>query len=194
GGAGPRLLDSYEAERRPIAEAVIARTTEESLNLGKRAAGDRLADTQVLVNYRGGPLSPAQEGALSAGDRVPDVQGLRRQGLGFALRLFDVLKGTRFVLLVPVGETTAAIEALAGELHRRWPGALRIVAVAPGGTAPEEPPGVEMLIDSAGDFARTFGDARAWLVRPDNYLGWCGPAETASAAVPRYLSEIIALK
>jgi hypothetical protein len=50
---------------------------------------------------------------------MTDVQGLRRHRLSFALRLFrsawfDVLKGTRFVLLAPVGETTATTEALRG--------------------------------------------------------------------------------
>ncbi|WP_341987500.1 FAD-dependent monooxygenase [Azorhizobium sp. AG788] len=193
GAAEPGLLDSYEAERRPIAEAVIARTTEESLNFGKRGAGDRLADTQIRVTYRGGPLSPAAEGALCAGDRVPDVQGLRRHGLGFDVRLFDVLKGTGFVLLVPVRETTAAVEALAGDLHRRWPHQIRVVAVVSDGAPEDEPPGVEVLIDTTGAFGKAFGDAQAWLVRPDNYLGWSGPAADAATSVPHYLREAIGL-
>ncbi len=193
GEADPRLLDSYEAERRPVAAAVIARTTEESLNFGKRGAGDRLADTQILVSYRGGPLSPPSEGPLAAGDRMPDVQGLRRHGLGFALRLFDVLKGPQFVLLVPMGADVTALEDLAGALDRRWPRQVRLVAVAPDGPMPEAAPGVEVLLDAGGDFARTFGTAQAWLVRPDKVVGWCGPADTAAAAVPRYLAEVIGL-
>ena len=193
GEADPRLLDSYEAERRPVAAAVIARTTEESLNFGKRGSGDRLADTQVLVSYRGGPLAPTVGEELSAGDRMPDVQGLRRHGLGFPLRLYEVLKGTRFVLLVPMAGTTAAVEELATDLHRRWPGVLRVVAVAPGGATPDEVPGIVVLADAAGEFATTFGGSQAWLVRPDNYLGWCGPAEAASVEVLRYLEETIGL-
>ncbi|WP_428032563.1 FAD-dependent monooxygenase [Ancylobacter sp.] len=194
GDAAPSLLDSYEPERRPVAEAVIARTTEESLNFGRRGSGDRLADTQVLVSYRGGPLAPASEEGLCAGDRMPDVQGLRRHGLGFPLRLFDILKGPRFVLLVPMGETTAAVEELAADLRRRWPGVLRVVVVAPGGSTPEEVPGLEVLTDADGAFAATFGGTRAWLVRPDNYLGWCGPAADAGVDVPLYLSDVIAMR
>ncbi|CAH1652452.1 FAD-dependent monooxygenase [Chelatococcus asaccharovorans] len=196
GDADPRLLDSYESERRPVAAEVIARTTEESLNFGKRGTGDRLADTQLLVSYRGGPLSPATVTAdsLSPGDRMPDIQGLRRKGLGFPFRLFDVLRGTGFVLLLPAGETPAAAKTLAADLHRRWPGQVRVAAVTSAGAMQEEPPGVEVLIDAAGAFTGTFGDAQAWLVRPDNYLGWCGPVETVSAALPRYLEDVITLK
>lgn len=193
GDAGPRLLDSYGAERRPVAEAVIARTTEESMTFGKRGAGDRLADTQILVGYRGGPLASDAGEGLSAGDRMPDVEGLRRHGLGFPLRLFDVLKGTRFVLLVPVDETSDAVEALASDLHRRWPKRVHVVALAPGGATLAAPPGVELLRDAAGRFAATFGSARAWLVRPDNYLGWRGPVAAAAAAVPHYLSDVVGL-
>ncbi|TCK30962.1 2-polyprenyl-6-methoxyphenol hydroxylase-like FAD-dependent oxidoreductase [Ancylobacter aquaticus] len=193
GEAAANLLDSYEAERRPVAEAVIARTTDESRNFGKRGTGDRLADTQVLVSYRGGPLAPTAGKGLSAGDRMPDVQGLRRHGLGFPLRLYEVLRGTRFVLLVPVDETPAAVEALAADLHRRWPGVLRVVVVAPGGSAPEEVPGIEVLVDAAGTFTATFGSSQAWLVRPDNYLGWCGPTDTVSAEVLSYLGDVVGL-
>lgn len=194
GDADPRLLDSYESERRPVAAQVIARTTEESLNFGKRGTGDRLADTQILVNYRGGPLSPVAAGDLSPGDRMPDIQGLRRKGLGFPFRLFDVLKGTGFVLIMPAGGTLAAVEIQASELRRHWPHQLRIVAVTAAGAIQDEPPGVEVLIDADGAFAATFGDTQAWLVRPDNYLGWCGPVETVSAALPHYLQDVIALK
>ncbi|MCS0502680.1 FAD-dependent monooxygenase [Ancylobacter mangrovi] len=194
GEADRRLLDSYEAERRPVAEAVIAHTVEESVNLGRRGEGDRLADTQVLVSYRGSPLADVAGDGLSAGDRMPDIEGLRRHGFGFPLRLFDVLKGTRFVLLVPVDGTTDAVEALAADIHRRWPGRVRVVALASGEAGLDEPPGVELLSDAAGRFAATFGEGQAWLVRPDNHIAWRGPAATVAAAVPTYLAEVIGLK
>ena len=55
GQATPALLDSYEAERRPVGAAVIAQTRAQSENLGReeRKPEDRLAGTQVLVRYRG---------------------------------------------------------------------------------------------------------------------------------------------
>ena len=55
-GAAPEtLLDSYEAERRPVGAEVVARTRTASVHLGREPAGkpDRLADTQIRVSYRG---------------------------------------------------------------------------------------------------------------------------------------------
>jgi 2-polyprenyl-6-methoxyphenol hydroxylase-like FAD-dependent oxidoreductase len=54
-GAGPEaLLDSYEAERRPVGADVVARTRAASERYGReRGEADRLADTQITVSYRG---------------------------------------------------------------------------------------------------------------------------------------------
>ena len=52
--ADARLLDSYEAERRPVGAEVVERTRRASMSFGRRRASreNRLADTQILVNYR----------------------------------------------------------------------------------------------------------------------------------------------
>ncbi len=55
-GAAPEtLLDSYEAERRPVGAEVVARTRAASENYGREQGDrpDRLADTQIRVSYRG---------------------------------------------------------------------------------------------------------------------------------------------
>lgn len=194
GKADPALLDSYEVERQPVAEQVIARTIEQSMNISKRGTGDRLEDTQVLVSYRGGPLAGEATGeGLAAGDRMPDVQGLRRHGIGYPLRLFDVLRGTCFTLLVPVGSDIAPVEALAALLEKRWPGLVRIVAIAPADAKIGEVPGIELLFDQANSFAATFSLTACWLVRPDNYISWRG--DTASlASAETYLARIICLR
>ncbi|MDR6954216.1 2-polyprenyl-6-methoxyphenol hydroxylase-like FAD-dependent oxidoreductase [Ancylobacter sp. 3268] len=198
GEAAPGLLASYGAERRPVAEAVIARTVEQSMSFGKpRAPEDRLADTQMLVNYRGGPLSAgAAPGAapdlVRPGDRLPEVQGLRRHGLGFARRLADLVRGPDFVLLVPVrrGEV-AALEALAARLRAGTRTPLRVVAVAPADTPVEPPAGVALLHDAAGRFAAAFGDAPgALIVRPDKYIGWMGAAGDAEGMLD-YLTRVV---
>jgi 2-polyprenyl-6-methoxyphenol hydroxylase-like FAD-dependent oxidoreductase len=105
GGADARLLDSYDAERRPVGADVVERTKAASLTFGRERATreNRLADTQILVNYRGSPLVTEASGVegigLRPGDRAPDVLGLRQEKVGFPLRLFDVIRGTTHVLM-----------------------------------------------------------------------------------------------
>lgn len=191
GRAPDTLLDSYEAERRPVAADVVARTTEASMNFGRPARPpNRLEDTQVLVSYAGGPLAtgPGTE-ALKAGDRAPDAWGLRRLGFGFPLRLFDLLKGPDWVLLVPLaGGDARAAEAAAAALGT----SVRVIAVAPGAEAPEDqPPGVVLAHDPEGGFAQAYGSAPgAWLIRPDKYVGLHLPILSAEA-VSAYLRERI---
>ncbi|MBZ9936611.1 FAD-dependent monooxygenase [Mesorhizobium sp. BR1-1-16] len=176
GKATDKLLDSYEAERRPVAEDVVARTTEQSMQLGReRKPPDRLQDTQLLVNYREGPLASGTTSAgVRAGDRVPEVQGLRRQGVGFALRMSDLLRGPSFVLVVAAPDGNAGdAEACAAELRRHWPGLVRVVAVVAAAAPTSQPFGVELVHDAAGEFAKAFAPDPngAWLIRPDKYVG-----------------------
>jgi 2-polyprenyl-6-methoxyphenol hydroxylase-like FAD-dependent oxidoreductase len=200
GRAADALLDTYEAERRPVAVDVIQRTVEASVNLGRenrKAPPDRLADTQLLVSYAGGPLAAAGPGveSLRSGDRVPDVPGLRRCGFGFPLRLFELLRGTRHVLLAPLtdGDTWKA-EAAANTLRTMFPGLVRVIAIAPGNTEVEEPPGVELIHDAAGAFRTVFGEPGGlWLVRPDGYLG-LHRADWSECAVVGYLRDVVGLK
>ena len=105
GAAPAALLDSYEAERRPVGAEVVARTHAASVNLGReRRPPDRLADTQILVSYRGtrwvrdDAVGVLDDAVPQAGDRAPDAGELRRHGIGYPLRLFDLLRGTEHVL------------------------------------------------------------------------------------------------
>jgi 2-polyprenyl-6-methoxyphenol hydroxylase-like FAD-dependent oxidoreductase len=57
GLAHPDLLDSHNAERQPVGQAVVARTRQRSLDVADRSAHDLEAlreDSQLPVNYRGG--------------------------------------------------------------------------------------------------------------------------------------------
>ena len=181
GHAGPHLLDSYEAERQPVAEGVIAQTIAESMAFGSgNAAPDRLAHTQMRVAYRGSPIVGAATGdaPLQPGDRMPDGMGLRRRGLGFPLRLFELLRGTQHVLLAPAArpEDLAALEAEAQALRALLP--LRVVAIAPRGTDLPDPFGVCLVEDEGGTVAPDLGPD-AMLIRPDGHIAWRGPVSAA---------------
>jgi 2-polyprenyl-6-methoxyphenol hydroxylase-like FAD-dependent oxidoreductase len=196
GKASAGLLDSYEAERRPVAVDVVARTTEQTVNFGRdRTPPNRLQDTQVLISYRDGPLSlSASEGSVRAGDRVPDAQGLRRFGFGYPLRLFDLLRGPSFVLLVAVGEGDLdKAEAAAAACEAAWPGLVRVVAVT-AELSDAQPVGVEWVHDAEGNFKAAFGPATgvAWLIRPDKYVGYHAGSWSTDRVLD-YLRETIGL-
>ena len=89
-GAPVALLDSYEAERRPVAADMLGLSTR--IHRGEQERGT--AAQQLGLGYREGPLSAGRAGALEAGDRAPDGPA------GDGRRLFDVFRGPHFTLLV----------------------------------------------------------------------------------------------
>lgn len=186
GKAPEALLDSYETERLPVGMDVVARTVAASRNIGheRDRKPDRLADTQINVSYRGTGWVRDDAPDLNAdvpapGDRAPDANGLRRQGFGFPLRLFDALRGTDHVLVVrpggtDIGQELADVAAFAEETRSRFAGLVRTIAVVSGEDVAELP-GVALYQDRDGTFAAAYGDNNAsFLVRPDGYIGWRG--------------------
>lgn len=101
---GPKsLLDSYEAERRPIAEGMI----ELSTGIMKSMKFQRGRETQQLdLAYEDSPLSfsygKGEGRPIAAGNRAPDAK-LRGAG-GQTRRVFDLLLGTHFTLLTQDSE------------------------------------------------------------------------------------------
>lgn len=94
-GAAEALLDTYEAERLPVAADVL-RLSGLLHRKGFGGTGSAPAAIHQLdISYRGGPLATDadQPGALRAGDRAPD--GLLPDGR----RLFDVFRGPHWTVL-----------------------------------------------------------------------------------------------
>jgi 2-polyprenyl-6-methoxyphenol hydroxylase-like FAD-dependent oxidoreductase len=84
-GGPDSLLDSYEAERLPIAASVLG-LSKHLLQTRSIKRGD--ATNQLLLHYRSSPLSSGIAlGSLHPGDRMPDAR------LEDGTRLFDHMRG-----------------------------------------------------------------------------------------------------
>jgi 2-polyprenyl-6-methoxyphenol hydroxylase-like FAD-dependent oxidoreductase/catechol 2,3-dioxygenase-like lactoylglutathione lyase family enzyme len=180
GGAEPALLDTYAAERRPIAAHVLAFSNERMKEvIGRQELPIRrdASTIQLDVGYRGSALARDDRGpaaALRAGDRAPDATGLLTTDGKH--RLFDLIGGGRFTLL-SFGPEPASIATRPG---------LRTLRVVPRPTGPDE------LADAEGHLAAAYaaGDRTLVLIRPDGYLGLISDAGAESAAlVKRWYSE-----
>jgi 2-polyprenyl-6-methoxyphenol hydroxylase-like FAD-dependent oxidoreductase len=91
-GAPEGLLETYEAERLPVAAAVLGLS---KLLYQTRSIRRGEATNQLALHYRASPLSSgAMLGALHPGDRMPDAR------LNDGSRLFDRLRGPHATELV----------------------------------------------------------------------------------------------
>ena len=197
-GTPAGLLDSYEAERLPVAADVLGISTRLH---DKAAAGDADAHRrddpelqQLNLGYREGPLSQEPGGAvpgaaLRAGDRVPDAPG--RAEDGSPVRLHQLIGGARTTLLA-FGPDAAG---LAAAILRESPYAsgLRGVEIRKDGTGGDAgTSGLTAFLDAEGHAEQVFGSISGLLVvRPDGYLG-LSVAEPDEAVVLDYLGRICA--
>ncbi|MFI8793286.1 FAD-dependent monooxygenase [Streptomyces sp. NPDC055105] len=191
------VLESYHAERHPVAQEVVDRTVRHARTVRQAGAGplNNGADTemalrrqaQLLVAYPDSPLIQPQaaDGTPAAGpapgDRAPDCRGLLSDLATYPRRLFDLLRTPRHVLLLfagsehASGDGAARLEACAAEAHRAAHGLLDAYLVT-AAEVPEDarpvglrPPRVR---DAAGEFRDAYAprDGEALLIRPDGYL------------------------
>jgi 2-polyprenyl-6-methoxyphenol hydroxylase-like FAD-dependent oxidoreductase len=169
GWAPDDLLDSYHAERYPVGRGVV-RGSGALLRLTLAQSQATRAARWLLANVVGRFGSPPAivSRAVSgiayaaprgehrlAGRRAPDVR--LTSGNTGKTRLYEILRGGRFVLLTPAGAGAA--------IGRRWAGRVDLATPAD-------------AIDSA-----TLADATLpmVLVRPDGYVAWATD-ETAPAS------------
>ncbi|MEU1090091.1 FAD-dependent monooxygenase [Streptomyces sp. NPDC005892] len=173
-GAPDALLDTYQAERRPVAARVLGLSSEiyDSMN-SRPLAGTKRGDEerQLTLSYAGGPLAPDAAGSPGPrpGDRAPDAAYTDTEGR--TGRLHQAFRGTHFTLLALGTQARPAADGLA----RPAGGAeIRILAVA----------------DPAGALRQHYAPAgpALVLVRPDGYI-----AATASAADTSAIENFLAL-
>jgi 4,5-epoxidase len=183
GRADAGLLDTYAAERRPLAADVLSTTTANTRMLVGEGPVTRLIRDRVFVpllnlpavqrratrtasqldvSYRTGPLGgPRRAAGPRPGDRVPDRDCLRPDGT--PTRLYAEL-GSGWVVLAPHGApgAEAAAEAARDRLGERVT-LLHPRAAEPGGTV--------------------------LLVRPDGHAGGVGAA--GADGLGRYLDAVL---
>ena len=202
GHADATLLDSYEAERIPVAERLLATTdrafrlavsdsqlaglmrTEVIARIAARAMRfepiQRLAFrliSQIGIEYRASALSESLPGpphdAPHAGDRFPWLR-LRLEPNGPVEDLFQKRDDTRFTLIT-VGQPAPAIGSMLPH------DMLDVLAL------PDDPA-------NAAELARSSIPALSfWLLRPDGHVGLCG-SRIDPAAVARYAGERLRLR
>jgi 2-polyprenyl-6-methoxyphenol hydroxylase-like FAD-dependent oxidoreductase len=170
-GGHDELLDSYQAERLPIASRVLGISTEQ-LDKTLRGSADAMERgeefRQLDLSYRGGPLTldDGSSAVLAAGDRAPDAPCARENV--YATRLFILFSGPHWTLL--------RFGPAAPRLHHRHVHSQEI------GTD---------IVDTDRSIQRAYDvkDGTAVLIRPDGYIG---AITTQPEALADYGSRVLA--
>lgn len=178
-GASASLLDSYEAERRPVALDVLALSNSRLREAIEQKSIPTRRDRSTLqlgIRYRDSVLSMDDRSDMAevrAGDRAPDATGLTT--VEGSKRLFDLTRGGSFTLLNFAPRNTIKPGSFAATT-------LNIVekATASGDVADEE-----------GHLRRSYeaGDRSLVLIRPDGYIGMVSDAGLFSA-VDEYFNAV----
>ncbi|WP_225731411.1 MULTISPECIES: FAD-dependent monooxygenase [unclassified Nocardia] len=187
GRAGPGLLDSYEVERKPVAQLLIEDSVVRaglliagSAEGGSRQPGNRPSKASICLGYRyrTGALIPEEP---DAGDAAEDPRkptgrpGTRAAHVvlmrdGREISTLDLF-GPDFVLLTGSDGWERAVDGLGVVVHRI---------------------GVE-LIDVEGRWAEAYGvsESGAVLVRPDGFIAWRSRNAAADDAPATALRSIL---
>ncbi|MGY3620983.1 FAD-dependent monooxygenase [Bradyrhizobium sp. USDA 10063] len=206
GNADEKLLDSYHAERQPIAQIVTQNSLANALSMGRTARQSNVLPRREFLNEQGlifgacyestaalsdGTPSAAADDPVTdyvqsarPGSRAPHVWLDRGDEKISTLDLF----GAGFVLLA--GSRGDAWKRAARAIDLSWP-ALTAFTIGKDGD----------LIDRDGDWREAYGvDADgAVLVRPDGYVAWrsrsgaSNPHEVLRAALDRLLDRVPAM-
>jgi pentachlorophenol monooxygenase len=192
GMAARGLLDTYDAERRPIGEEVVGRTVRHARS-GFEAddpATMLLREAQLLVTYPDSPAigedagAEAFKGGPGPGERAPDCRELRRTAVAFPIRLHELLDGRRPALLLYAEDADqipglAAAAATARATARDQLDVILVLAAT--ATVPIEVADrpfdgmpATLVWDTAGQFQAAYGAVGGccYLVRPDAHVSF----------------------
>lgn len=200
GLAGPGLVDTYDAERRPAGHQAVEQAYNRYVlrsdpDLGTDGMQEAIPDVHVEFNrYRsaaviadpaavddGRPDVDPRESHAMPGTRAPHVELVRD---GTVISTLDLYVGDFVVMAASEGEVwddaaRSASEALGVPVHCLVVG--RDVTEAAGGDAPS-------FADAYG-----IGPSGAVLVRPDGYVAWRSPDAYGAAGLERSLRAVLCL-
>lgn len=185
GNTSETFLDSYSAERRPVAKDVLARTTAATRMLATHSKLLQFLRNQMLrillrfnkvrsklthelaeldINYRGSPI-------VAEDCTLPFIGG-PKPGERVALRFLNNTNDGKFNLLVFSNEHTALMP-----LQAHVVGLLAIANITIIADEDELKPvnfAHQMIFDKAGTLKQYFGVSQPclYLIRPDNYVGY----------------------
>ncbi len=196
------VVDGYERERRPVAEALLSRTDglqrlyglrdpraqrvrdaalRSLLGLGpvRRAALVRAG--QLDVTYRTGRRLPGRRGP-AVGDRAPD--GPARRPDGTPVRLHEQLRGTGPVVVLLTGSGRGEDPRPAAVARTAADRGAPVVLVARDAAAAAGHPAGRTLLDPGGELHRRYGATAptAVVVRPDGHIARIGAPDPAAVA------------
>jgi 2-polyprenyl-6-methoxyphenol hydroxylase-like FAD-dependent oxidoreductase len=183
GVAGPGLLDSYDAERRPVGELTVEQAftryvTRVALYLGTEDTQPIVDDFSMEIGYRyDSPAIVLEPGGPPLHEHPRESAG--RPG-GRAPHIFLDRGGTRLSTLDLFGRNFVL---LAGPSGGVWRDAAAVAAKGLGVGLDVHVVGGPDLADPEGGFPRAYGisPSGAVLVRPDGFVGWRA-ADAAGAA------------
>lgn len=212
GRSDEKLLDTYDAERRPVGRRLLQATGAMSqVIMLRHPVADKLRDwtaslmtsldlvqdkirsslSELSINYRSSPivtehrasdwrstLASFWDSGPRAGDRAPDAAGLR-SAEGKPLRLFELLSGTRHVLLLFAGQLADQVAARTRQqrlltLCQRYSALVdRYTILPPDGKATVAAHDSSIVVDAGGELHRAYGarDEILFVIRPDGYIG-----------------------
>lgn len=183
--ARPALLEAYDAERKPISDALmetsaIALRAATSANwllermrdalLSRIATIDAVQDrlrgavSEIGIHYRRSAIvrDAGGNGSLRAGDRAPDCEAVDETGTRF--RLFDLFKEPVHTLMAVKAGPDVDLRRIAHVLAE-----YRDVMQG------------SVLVDGDAEFFRQYGANTLYVVRPDGYIGFRGRCEDLEA-------------